>query len=472
MVAFGGYWLTRWTIQRGLALIYLVAFLSAANQFRGLLGEGGLLPVRDLLLRRRFRDSPSVFHLSYSDDLAVGLAWTGVALSLLAVSGLPAMLGTPASMATWFLLWALYLSFVNVGQVWYAFGWETLLLEAGFLAIFLGGFGTRAPAIVIWLFRWVLFRVMFGAGLIKMRGDPCWRDLTCLYFHFETQPLPNPLSWWLHRSPKQVHRAGVGFTHFVQLVVPFGYFLPAPGCWVAGGLTILFQGTLILSGNLSWLNWLTLVLALSCFGDGAWTYVLGLEPPSAGPPSPPFAAATWALLALVAALSVRPIRNLFSRGQLMNASFEPFHLINTYGAFGSVTRRRYEIVLEGTAEPDPGPGSDWKAYEFKAKPGKPTRRPPLVAPYHLRLDWLMWFAAMGSWRQYPWFARLVGKLLEGEPAVLRLLARNGNPFPASPPHAVRARLYLYRFSDRESLRRTGRWWSRELVGDYMPPATL
>jgi len=472
-VSSAGYLLTRLVLQRGLALIYLVAFLVAANQYRGLLGERGLLPVSDFLARRRLRDSPSLFHIAHSDGLAVGLAWAGVALSLLALSGAAAALGTPASAVTWLLLWVLYLSFVNVGQIWYAFGWETLLLEAGFLAIFLGGAGTDAPAIVIWLFRWVLFRVMFGAGLIKMRGDPCWRELTCLYWHYETQPLPNALSWRMHRSPRWVHRSGVAFTHFVQLVVPFGFFLPAPGCWIAGGLTLLFQATLIVSGNLSWLNWLTMVMAFSCFDDRAWSVLPGLSAPAEmAPLAPAHRIAVWALLGLVALLSIRPIRNLLSGRQLMNASFEPFHLVNTYGAFGSVTRRRYEVVIEGTSDPDPGPGSEWLSYEFKAKPGDPARRPPLLAPYHLRLDWLMWFAAMGSWRQHGWFPRLLTKLLEGERTVLRLLAHGGDPFPDGPPRAVRARLYLYRFTTPAERRETGCWWHRDLLGDYMPTATL
>jgi hypothetical protein len=344
-----------------------------------------------------------------------------------------------------------------------------LLLEAGFLAVFLGGAGTEPPEVVVWLYRWLLFRVMFGAGLIKMRGDPCWRDLTCLFYHYETQPLPNPFSWFLHRSPALLHKAGVVFTHGVQLVVPFGYFLPAPYCWVAGGLTVLFQGSLILSGNLSWLNHLTLVLAIACFDDRALGW-LPLDVPSVGPRALPHEVLVWGLLALVVVLSVRPVRNLFSRRQLMNASFEPYHLVNTYGAFGSITRRRFEIVVEGCPDPDPGPGSEWREYEFKAKPGRLDRRPPIVAPYHLRLDWLMWFAAMGSHRQHPWFVPLLVKLLEGDRAVLRLLGRN--PFPDEPPAAVRAQLYLYRFATAAERRDTRRWWERERVGEYVPAIGL
>jgi hypothetical protein len=435
------------------------------------LGERGLLPVPEFLARRGFRSAPSVFQLRYSDGLAVGLAWAGVGLSALALAGLSERFGTPVSMAVWFCLWALYLSFVNVGQTWYAFGWETLLLEAGFLAVFLGAAGTEPPEVVVWLYRWLLFRVMFGAGLIKMRGDPCWRELTCLYYHYETQPLPNPLSWLLHRSPALVHKAGVLFTHLVQLVVPFGYFLPAPGSWVAGGLTVLFQGSLILSGNLSWLNHLTLVLAIACFDDRALSW-LPVDVPAVGPRALPHEVLVWGLLALVVVLSWRPVRNLFRRRQLMNASFEPYHLVNTYGAFGSITRKRFEIVIEGCRDPNPGPGSEWREYEFKAKPGHLDRRPPIVAPYHLRLDWLMWFAAMGSYHGHPWFVPLLVKLLEGDRAVLRLLARDGNPFPDGPPAVVRARLYLYRFTTPDERRETGRWWEREKVGEYVPAIGL
>src|SRR6185436_5118735 len=207
------YWLTRWLFQRSLAVIYLVAFAAAVNQFRPLLGTRGLTPVPFFLQRVGFWQTPSVFFLHYSDRFAAGLAWAGVGLSVLALSGLSERFGTPASMAVWSLLWVLYLSFVNVGQTWYSFGWETLLLETGFLAIFFGARDVAPPVVVIWLLRWELFRVMLGAGLIKLRGDPCWRDLTCLIYHYQTQPMPNPLSWYFHRLPVWMHKAGVLFNH-------------------------------------------------------------------------------------------------------------------------------------------------------------------------------------------------------------------------------------------------------------------
>lgn len=465
-----GYELARWAIQRTLGGVYLVAFLVAANQFRALAGARGLLPLGPFLDRVPFRAAPSLFHWTGPSDRALAAAaWAGVGLSALALTGLSDAFGLAASITVWAALWVLYLSFVNVGQLFYGYGWETLLLEAGFLAIFLGSSDLTPTWVTIWLVRWLLFRVMFGAGLIKMRGDPCWRELTCLEYHYETQPLPNLLSWYLHRSPKPVHRLGVLFTHLAQLVAIWGVLVPGPVGWVAGGVTIAFQGMLILSGNLSWLNYLTLLLSFACFDDRVWGLLLparalGLPAVPGGRPLA-FDVAILALALVVVALSVRPVKNMISPGQLMNASFEPLHLVNTYGAFGSVTRRRYEIVLEGET-----PEGEWRPYEHKAKPGDPGRRPPWMAPYHLRVDWQMWFSAMRREAQERWFVRLVARLLEGDRATLGLL--RGNPFPEAPPRRVRARRFLYRFTTPAERRETGHWWQREEVGQYLPALSL
>src|SRR6266571_8756982 len=261
------FWLTRLCFQRALAGTYLVAFLIAANQFIPLLGERGLQPVRLFIRYVPFRRAPSFFYINCSDRFITATIWCGIALSIFAITSVSELFGLAISMLTWALLWLIYLSLVNVGQTFYGFGWETMLLETGFLAIFLGSSDTRPPAVVMWLIVWVLFRTMFGAGMIKLRADPCWRDLTCLYYHYETQPLPNPLSWYLHQSPRWMHKLGVLFNHVVELPVPWFYFAPAPFCWWAGGLTVLFQITLILSGNLSWLNYITIVLCIPCFDD-------------------------------------------------------------------------------------------------------------------------------------------------------------------------------------------------------------
>ncbi|GII54360.1 membrane protein [Planotetraspora thailandica] len=462
------YWLGRLVFQRGLAAIYLIAFLAAANQFRALIGETGLTPVPAYLRAVPFRRAPSVFHLHYTDRFFAAVAWSGVALSAAVLAGLADLVPLWSSMLLWGALWVSYLSIVNVGQVWYGFGWESLLCEAGFLTIFLGNAQTTPPVLVLWMLRWLLFRLEFGAGLIKLRGDSCWRNLTCLYYHHETQPMPGPLSWYFHRLPKPLHRVEVAANHFAQLVVPFGLFAPQPYAGVAAVVVIVTQLWLILSGNFSWLNWLAVVLATSVVD---WPAMFGPAPPRF-PSAPPlwYDALVVAITALVIALSYWPVRNMLSRRQRMNASFNPFHLVNTYGAFGSIGRARYEVVIQGTDDPEIKPDTEWKDYGFKGKPSDPSRRPPQVAPYHLRLDWLMWFAGLSPMYAEPWFIPLVVKLLENDRATLRLL--RSNPFPHSPPTFVRARLYRYSFTGRRERRETHAWWDRALIREYLPPVQL
>ena len=451
-------------------MIYLVAFLVALNQFRPLLGEKGLLPVRLFLPEVSFWDAPSLFWLNYSDRAFAIAAWLGVILSVVVISGVSEARGLALSAVTWGLLWGLYLSFVNVGQVFYGFGWETLLLETGFLAIFLGPARAEPPIIVIWALRWVLFRLMFGAGLIKIRGDSCWRDLSCMQYFYETQPMPNPLSWYFHQLPAPVLKFAVAFNHLVELGVPFSFFGPRKIRIAGAWLTIAFQGLLILGGNLSWLNYLAAVLAISCLDDSALRWLGGILPGAAagitGGGGWP-AGVIYALGAVIALLSIRPAMNLFSSRQLMNSSFDSLHLVNTYGAFGSVTRTRNEIVIEGTS----GDGV-WKEYEFKGKPGDVSRMPAQFAPYHLRLDWLMWFAAMATYREYPWLLNLAAKLLAGDQAILSLLARN--PFPDKPPSKLRMTLYEYHFTEPHdpSGNSPRAWWVRTRVGGYLPELSL
>lgn len=461
-----GYWPSRWAFQRGLGLVYLVAFLTAANQFRALIGEHGLTPAPQFLRGRTLRQVPSLFTLRYSDRLFAAVAWVGVALSVGAVVGLWDQLPLPLCMAMWALLWLLYLSIVNIGQIWYGFGWESLLLEVGFLAIFLGPAATEPPILVLWLLRWVLFRVEFGAGLIKIRGDPCWRNLTCLYYHHETQPMPNPLSWYFHHLPKPLHRVEAAGNHVVQLVVPFGLFAPQPVAGVAAALMVATQLWLCLSGNFSWLNAITIVLGLSVI-PGSWYAALPVSAPGLDAPPSWFIAVTIALTVFVAMLSYRPVRNLLSSHQAMNASFDKLHLVNTYGAFGRVTRTRFEVVIEGCHDAPLGTAPEWKQYPFKGKPVDPLRRPRQFAPYHLRLDWLMWFAALSPEYARGWLPNLAERLLENDETTLKLL--RGNPFPDRPPDRVRAVLYEYHFTDRAEHRRTGAWWTRERIGMYLMP---
>jgi lipase maturation factor len=466
--ALSGYDLSRLVFERALALIYLVAFIAAANQFIPLLGEHGLLPVSRYVRVVPFSATPSLFFFAPSDRAFRVAAWIGIIVSAGLFAGI-LQRSTVIAVVSWATLWLLYLSFVNVGQIFYGFGWESLLLETGFFAMFLGASTTNPSMLLLWIWRWVLFRDMFGAGLIKLRGDSCWRDLTCLNYYFETQPIPNPLSWYFHWLPAGVHRAGVAFNHFAELVVPFGYFLPQPIAGFAGLVTIVFQLTLIASGNLSWLNWMTIVLCIPTLDD-RWFSWLPVALPPLTLPAPAQRAALYAVSGVVLILSVRPVVNMLSPRQLMNFSFNPVHLVNTYGAFGSITRIRNEIVIEGTDDAVIGPSTLWREYEFNGKPGDPTRRPRQIAPYHLRLDWLMWFAAMSSPDAHDWFAPLLAKLLSGDRATLALL--RSNPFPDRPPRFIRALYYEYRFTTPQEHRASGHWWTRELVGVYFGPVAL
>ena len=459
------YWIARLLLLRCVGAVYLIGFAVVVNQFRPLLGESGLEPAPAFLQRVSFRDAPSLFHWRYSDRLLLGAGWAGIVLSAAVVVGLVEQAPLWTSALVWLVLWALYLSVVNIGQTFYGFGWESLLLEAGFYCVFLGTAAVAPPLPVILVLRWLLFRLEFGAGLIKMRGDECWRDLTCLYYHHETQPMPNALSWYFHWLPRPVHKIEVAGNHFAQMVVPFALFLPQPFAAAAGLVIGVTQGWLVVSGNFSWLNALTIVLAFSAFDDAALGWLPVSVPEALARPGW-FGVVVIVFAVLIAVLSYRPTRNLLSRNQRMNASFNAYHLVNTYGAFGSITRERYEVVLEGTDDEDLATAA-WREYEFKGKPGDVRRRPRQFAPYHLRLDWMMWFAALSPAHARGWFLSLVRKLLRNDRQVLRLL-RN-NPFPDQPPAYIRARLYRYRFTTRAERRETGAWWTRTLAGEYLRP---
>lgn len=466
------YWAARLVLQRTVALVYLIAFLVALNQFRALLGSHGLLPIPRFLRRTDWSSAPSVFRFHYSDNTFATVCWLGIAVSAALLLGATDHMPIWGSLVTWALPWGLYLSIVNVGQLWYSFGWESLLLETGFLAVFLGpARATATPVLVIWLFRWLLFRVEFGAGLIKIRGDQCWRDLTCLRYHHETQPMPGPLSWYFHQGPRWIHKCEVLANHFTQLVVPFALFTPQPVASVAAAIVIITQGWLVVSGNFSWLNALTLVLAFAAVADTFLRWIPGLTPPEH-----PLVAPTWymalviALTVGVAVLSYWPVRNMVGRGQIMNTSFNQLHLVNTYGAFGHITKARDEVVIEATSRREISDDTVWYEYEFKGKPGDPYRRPPQIAPYHLRLDWLMWFVALSPAYGRSWLARLAAKLLAADRTTLKLF--RDDPFHGEPPAVLRARLYRYRYTTRQERRDTGAWWHREPLGLLLRECTL
>jgi lipase maturation factor len=472
------YWLTRFVILRLLGFVYAIAFLVAAQQLVPLIGEHGLTPANHFLATIQSQLGsrsggmlrvPTLFWFGISDPALSMFAWVGFGLSLIVLAGYANAILLAA-------LWAMYMSIVHIGQIWYGYGWETQLLETGFLSIFLcplldgRPFPKRAPPLlVIWLFRWLGFRIMIGAGLIKLRGDPCWRDLTCLYYHYETQPIPNPISRYLHFAPHWFHNVETVWNHFIELVVPWFSFGPRTARHIAGVLLITFQIFLIISGNLSFLNYVTIIPFLACFDD---TFLRRMLPKSLGRKAEEAAqqakpcrvqnAVAVALLILVAYLSIAPVLNLVSNRQVMNSSFDPLDLVNTYGAFGSVGKERYEVVFEGTDDALITGETKWKEYEFSAKPGDPNRRPPFIAPYQPRIDWQIWFAAMASPAEYPWTVHFVWKLLHNDRDTLSLLANN--PFPTSPPRYIRARLYRYHFAPIGH----SAWWKREPIGEWLP----
>jgi hypothetical protein len=475
------YWLTRFVILRLLGCVYAVAFLAAAKQILPLIGSHGLLPL-DLFLAR-VRDAlgssaagfvrlPSLFWFAHSDSVLQASAWIGFGLACVVVAGY-------ANAILMAVLWALYMSFVHLGQDWYGYGWEIQLLETGFLAIFLcplvdgRPFPKRPPPrVIIWLFRWLIFRIMLGAALIKLRGDGVWRDLTALYYHFETQPIPNPLSRWFHFLPHWALKGGVLFNHLAELIAPWFAFYPRIAQHIAGIIMVLFQFVLILSGNLSFLNWLTIVPALACFDDSFWRKLLpatlsrrAAAAAENAQPGTPMQAVAWVVAAIIALLSVQPVVNLISSRQIMNTSFDPLDLVNTYGAFGSVGRERLNVIFEGTNDDPVDPSTIWKPYPYKALPVDLKRQPPQIAPYQPRLDWQMWFAAMGTVQQYPWTLHLVWKLLHNDPGALSLFS--ANPFPQKPPRYIRAVLYRYAFAPRGNPE--GDWWTRQQLGLWLPP---
>ena len=480
------YRLTRVVLLRSLGALYFVAFAVAVVQLVPLIGSVGLTPVEPYLDAiadfQRSRSNvawklPSVFWLDHSDATLQGVAWAGLVLSGLVVLGVE-------NAVVMLLLWALYMSITNVGQRWYAFGWEMQLLETGFIAVLWCPWlrlrarpdegNSRVP---LWCYRWLIFRVMLGAGLIKLRGDPCWTELSCLDYHFETQPIPGPLSPYFHALPGGLRAAGVAFNHLAELFVPLFVFGPRRARHLAGAAIIAFQLTLILSGNLAFLNWLTIIPAIACFDDQLLRRLL---PPrwrarfGDGPEPPPRPGIRWlayAYAALVVWLSLPVVANLISERQAMNRSFDRLGLVNTYGAFGGVGDARLELIIEGSASEDPqDPSASWRAYEFECKPGEPTRRPCWITPYHQRLDWLAWFAALevqysGRISREDWLFNLVYKLLHHDRVARELLDESRDPFPDAPPRWIRVEVFRYRMAapGGEAV------WEREWVGELMPP---
>jgi len=473
------YGLTRFVILRWLGFVYVIAFLVAVQQLVPLIGAHGLTPVPLYFHAiaqqvggswNGFVALPSLFWIDCSDTALRVVPWIGLILSCAVAAGF-------ANSIILAVLWILYLSIVHAGQDWYGFGWEIQLCETGFLAIFLcplldaRPFPPRPPPlVVIFLFRWLIVRVMLVSALIKLRGDASWRDLTALDYFFETQPIPNPLSVYFHFLPRPLLAFGTVLTFVVELIAPWFAFWPRWGRLGAGALIIGFQFILIVCGNLSFFNWLTIVPALACFDDRFWRRILPAplvaqadRAQSEARPSNVMTGFSWALGLLVGVLSLQPVLNLLSPQQAMNTSFDRFNLVNTYGAFGTVGQTRDVLVFEGTNDTDPA-AANWKEYVTIALPGDPKRAPIQIAPYQPHLDWQLWFAAMGPPDQYPWTVNLIWKLLHNDPATLSLFA--GNPFPGAPPRAIRVIHYIYHFAPPGNPDHV--YWTRQEVGEWLP----
>ncbi|XP_070846765.1 lipase maturation factor 1 [Chaetodon trifascialis] len=503
----GTYWLTRIVLLRSVAFIYFVAFSVAYSQNKQLIGEHGLMPCKNYLnsVKRYVGGKIGMAAFAYTPSILWLLDWSdmdanldAIALAGMALSAFVLVTGM-ANMVIMVTLWVLYHSLVNVGQLWYSFGWESQLLETGFLAIFLCPVWTLSqvprgcpPSLIcIWTFRWLIVRIMLGAGLIKIRGDKCWRDLTCMDYHYETQPVPNPMSYYMHRSPWWFHRFETLSNHLIELIFPFFTFLGRRMCMVNGVIQILFQVVLIVSGNLSFLNWLTIVPSLACFDDsslsflfhprrGAKKAVLEIQNEEAARRAPKPTkgmlirrVVNISLGILIGCLSVPVVMNLLSSKQVMNTSFDPLRIVNTYGAFGSITKERTEVIFQGTLSQDPkDPEAVWEEYQFLCKPGDVYRRPCLISPYHYRLDWLMWFAAFQTYEQSEWVIHIAGRLLSNDSSVLSLL--DHNPFRGrATPRWVRGEHFRYKFSQPGSTSAAqGKWWLRKRIGPYFPPVDL
>jgi predicted DCC family thiol-disulfide oxidoreductase YuxK len=466
------YALVSWLFLRGLGAIYVAAFVSLAVQISGLVGHDGITPLDRYLPAAHgawgtaaYWRLPTLFWLDQSDTALIAGAWLGAALGTLALLG---VLVRPALIA----LFVLYLSYTYAGQLFLNFQWDQLLLESGFLAIFLTG-GTR---IVLWLYRLLVFRFLFLAGIVKLvSGDASWRSLTALQYHFWTQPLPTPLAWYAAQLPDWLLSALTGLTLVVELVVVFMIFLPRRPRAIVGILALLFQLGITLTGNYNFFNLLTMLLCLFLFDDQqlcrAFPQDLVVRIKAKAPQPGTAATLLASLLALIGVpvgldIMVEPFtkHHLQVIGSLTEA-IAPLAIVNRYGVFAVMTTTRPEIIFEGSDDK-----RNWRAYEFRYKAGPLDRPLKWNIPHQPRLDWQLWFAALDAEAQNRWVEGLLLRLLQGSPQVLALLP--ANPFPDHPPAYVRSLVYDYRFSDPKLRAETGQVWVRQPLGIYFPPVSL
>ncbi|WP_457668975.1 lipase maturation factor family protein [Thiolapillus sp.] len=450
---------------KALALIYLAAFASLAVQIAGLAGPDGILPFGRYLANawqalgyQAWVHVPTLFWFNASDAALQGVAWAGVAFSLLLLWGRWPVFSL-------IMLFVLYLSLYRAGQVFMNFQWDTLLLEAGLLGVFLQ---LSPTALVLFLYHWLLFRLRFMSGFFKLAtGDPAWANLTTLDYYFETQPLPHVGAWYAHQLPQWLHRFGTGFTFFTELLVPFFIFLPRPFRLAAVAITLFMQGLILATSNHNFFNLLTIALCILLLDDKAIRWILRKKnskptrPLSSPGPGHRMTLSVLALLLLFA--SITGFYTLASGRHLPLESVrqlvQGFGVGAIYHVFPTMQTERQELIVEGSHD-----GKQWQEYVFRYKPQMPGRTPAFIVPHQPRLDWMMWFVPTQHPVQMYWFGEFIRGIKRGSGSILALLEKN--PFPDAPPEYLRVTAWRYRFSTPEERGQTGDWWQRQYLGVF------
>ena len=496
------YFLARWLFLRLLGLIFLIAFVSLWVQVHGLIGSQGILNVSDHLDvwrqqygRAGFWYRPTLCWFNAGDTFLHIQCALGTILSLLLIAGI-------APVAVLALLWMLYLSLVVIGEPFTSFQWDILLLETAFMAMFLAPNQLwprpirerPAPALGRWLLWWLLFKLMFLSGITKLlSGDPIWRDLSALSVHYETQPLPTWVGWYVHQLPAWVGLFSVFLMYVIEVGLPFLIFAPRRLRHAACAGLILLQVCIGVTGNYTFFNLLAVTLCVLLLDDHLLRRVVPRrlsDPWQLNLPRQPrtnwFALGTMVLLLWISGLTfvremvhtARDEDHLPAWVMTLSRSCDrvllswakpyvlrytaPLRTISGYGLFRVMTPQRLEIVIEGSDD-----GVHWVEYEFSWKPGDLKRRPGFVQPHQPRLDWQMWFAALNPRGNDYWLRGLLIRLLEGSPDVLELFETN--PFPDAPPRYVRLVRYHYEFTDLKTKGQSGAWWRRQHFGYLTRP---
>jgi hypothetical protein len=518
--------LSRWIFLRALGGIYFSAFFSLVFQIRGLIGPEGILPASEYLKsvaeqvgHARYWYVPSVLWFSSSSHMVTGLCWVGMAAAVLLVLNL-----WPRGMLV--VCFVCFISFVSAARDFSGYQSDGMLLEAGFLSLFLAPGGLRPrlgetqPPVraALYLLLWEWFRIYFESGVAKMAsGDPEWRNFTAMDDYYQNGPLPTWIGWYVQHFPHWFHGTTAFFTLALELVLIWSAFLPRRFRIALFFVVTPWQIGIILTANYTFLNYLVLILAFLLLDDrflvrffpGQWKrppldlpltsagYLLSPASdqlsvlPSASSPSIDKAPASrdasldgrqinrfWLAPLRVAITAVLLLWIFYATSAQMLwmimsvplptspvALLDPFRIANRYGLFAVMTRGRYEIEFQGSND-----GQTWIAYPFRHKPQEPNKPPRIYAPYQPRLDWNLWFASLGEWRDNPLVLRTERRLLSSDPDVLELFA--ANPFPQASPRQVRAVLWQYWFTSTAEKRDHGLWWRRELLGLYAPAVRL